>query len=327
MMKGLSHIAILSIALLFAACEKEEKPYTLPEPGPAKMETVNMGSDYSKVIFYNLNNNKITVKNLGDWDLALKASPDGRHALINGGYGIQVAAMGDTSFTALYDVSKADWQWDHPSLTLDSTAIGDWADDQLVCTGQVYILDRGKDAQQEQYKKLQLVKVDDKHYLLRTANLDGSQDQYIKVEKDDDYTFIYVNLDKGQLSDFEPKKDDWDFMFIRYRYVYYDMTPVVPYEVNGVILNSNNVEVADTNGVDFHSMDLSTALNLTYTKRRDFIGFDWKYYDFDKEAYITDIKRVFVIKSHSSIYYKLRFIDFYDAQGVKGAPSFEVQGL
>ncbi len=317
----------LGLLAFLASCEKEEKPYTLPPPGPAKLDQVSMGSDYSKIIFYDLNTQKATVKSLGDWDLAFEANTKGIHALLNGGKGVQIAPMGDTVFERAYDVSKAKWKWDPTTFNLDSTAIGDWASEDYLVTGEVYLLDRSEKSNEEQYKKLKLVSVNDQAYVLRSSNLDGSDDFYFSVPKDERVNFIYLHLDKGVLADFEPPKDAWDFKFVRYRYVYYDMQPIVPYEVNGVILNPNNVQVADTRSIEFEDLTLDSALTLNFTTRRDFIGWDWKTYDFDAEAFVTDIKRIFVIKSYSDVYYKLRFIDFYDENGVKGAPSFELQRL
>jgi len=306
--------------IFFAACEKEEKAYTLPAPGNAVVEQINMGSDYSKVIFYNL------IEELADWDLALESTTDGYRALINGGTGVQVAPMGDTSFNALYDIDNATWKWDPPSFLIDSTAIGEWSNNKFITTREVYLLDRSVNSSFEQYKKLQLLEVTDTYYLIRTASLDGSNDQVIRINKDPNVSYVYVHLENGPLAKYEPRKEEWDFMFTRYRYVYYDMTPIIPYEVNGVVLNAHNVSAAETR-MAFDSITLEEAMKLNFTSRRDFIGFDWKYYDFDKEAYITDIGRVLLIRSHSGIYFKLRFIDFYDADGVKGAPTFEFQRL
>lgn len=317
-------ISLLSLSIL--SCEKEEKPYQLPPAGPAVVAHISMGSDYSKVIFYDLNQDKWTIEELADWDLALQAGADGRFALMNGGTGVQIAAMGDTTFDAIYNIDDAEWRWDPPSFNTDSSAIGNWADSTFAPSREVYLLDRSVNSKHEQYKKVQLIEVTESYYILRTASLDGSNDQYIRVEKDPNVNFVYVHLENGQLDKYEPQKDNWDFMFTRYRYVYYDMTPVVPYEVNGVILNSNNVAVADTR-MAFDSVDINVASGMDFSQRRDFIGFDWKYYDFDKEAYITDINRVFILRSHTGLYFKLRFIDFYDTDGVKGAPTFEFQRL
>ncbi|HCS21937.1 MAG TPA: hypothetical protein DIW47_15505 [Bacteroidetes bacterium] len=325
-MKGYLAFFSALFVLLFTSCEKEEDPYKLPAPGSSVVQQVNMGSDYSKVIFYDLNKETFTIEELGFWDIALESSASGYRALINGGAGTQIAGMGDTTFNQIYNVDLAKWRWDPTTFNVDSSAIGDWADPNFILSREVYLMDRSINNKGEQYKKFQLIEVSNEHYLIRTANLDGSNDQVIRVEKDPTTSYVYAHLDNGGLSKYEPAKEEWDFMFTRYRYVYYDMNPVVPYEVNGVILNPNGVVAADTR-MDYDSLDLQAAMKLDFTERRDYIGFDWKYYDFDKEAYITDIKRIIVIRSHSGLYYKLRFIDFYDEDGVKGAPTFEFQRL
>lgn len=325
-MKRVAHYLPFLALILFTACEKEEKAYVLPAPGDGVVEQINMGSDYSKVIFYDLNKETFTIEELADWDLALESTAEGYRALINGGTAVQIAPMGDTSFDALYNIDNAVWKWDPPSFSTDSSAIGNWADDQFILTREVYLLDRTVNSAFEQYKKFQLIEVTATYYLIRTASLDGSNDQVIRVDKDPNVSFVYLHLDKGSLAKYEPAKEEWDFMFTRYRYVYFDMTPIIPYEVNGVILNANKVTATETR-MPFESLTLEEAMKLDFTSRRDFIGFDWKYYDFDKEAYITDIKRVLIIRSHTGIYFKLRFIDFYDADGVKGAPTFEFQRL
>jgi len=114
MKRALAIYLPLIAILLLSACEKEEKPYVLPPPGDAVVGQINMGTDYSKVIFYDLNKETFTVEELADWDLALESSPEGYRALINGGTGVQVAAMGDTSFDALYNIDNTDWKWDPP---------------------------------------------------------------------------------------------------------------------------------------------------------------------------------------------------------------------
>lgn len=317
-----SFILIIITLTLFTSCEKEEKAYVLPPLSKATLQMVNMGTDYSKVIFYNLNTESFTVEELGNWDLALEATADGFRALINGGFGVQVAHTGDTNFSKVYDEKLADWKWDSPSLTLDSTAIGNWSSSDFIPSKQVYIVDRGERNNLQRYVKMQLVEVNATLYQIRIASLDGSNEYVHQVNKNPNVSFVYLHFNNGPLELFEPPKEEWDFMFTRYRFVYYDMEPIVPYEVNGVILNPNNVTVAETR-MDWDSVTFDNTSGLNFSSKRDFIGFDWKTYDFSKEAYITDINRILIIKSHSGKYFKLRFIDFYDELGVKGAPSFE----
>jgi hypothetical protein len=321
---GLYIVAMLSFAMV--SCEKEEKPYTLPAPGPARVDQVNMGSSYDKVIFYDLASGKSVVKEVAAWDLSFESGEDGKYVFINGGTGVLAFASGKTNFSDLIDVSAATWKWDSPDGNPDSAAIGDWTATDGSSRMEVYLIDRGSNAA-EQYKKLQIMEVNRLEYRIRTANLDGSNEQSFTVPKDPRRNFVYLNMDKGVIVDFEPDKEDWDIVFTRYRHVYYDMDPVVPYELNGVLLNPNNVEAAEERKKPFDEINREQITDYVYSRQRDFIGFDWKYYDFDAASYITDLNRTFMLRSHAGVYFKLRFIDFYDQNGVKGAPSFEVQAL
>lgn len=326
-MKLFKTFIITALSLLFVACEKEEKPYQLPPPGPAQFDQINMGSDYTSVVYYLLSGAKQESRLLSDWDLALEAHDSGIVAFVNGGIGHQVWRTGTTDILASTDMAAARWSWDPPSLNRDSTAIGFWANQNFVTTGEVMVLDRGERITQNRYKKFMLLELNKESYTIRSMNLDGSMDRTFLVFKNQQKSYVYANLENGEVENYEPNKDQWDFKFIRYRFIYYDMTPIIPYEVNGVILNPNGVKVAETSVHDFEEIDFDLAKTLAFTTRRDAIGFDWKRFDFDRNAFITDSKRIFIIRATDGVYYKLRFLDFYDKQGVKGAPSFDFQAL
>ena len=68
-------------------------------------------------------------------------------------------------------------------------------------------------------------------------------------------------------------------------------------------------------------------LDVQLTDDLDEIGYDWKIFDFENGKYIIDVQRVFIVKSTEGFYYKLRFIDFYNQDGLKGYPKFEFQKL
>ena len=68
-------------------------------------------------------------------------------------------------------------------------------------------------------------------------------------------------------------------------------------------------------------------VSYEYLKEQDFIGFDWKSYDFDQQLYMVDPQIVYIIKTPIGRYYKLHFIDFYNSMGEKGYPKFEIQEL
>ena len=55
------------------------------------------------------------------------------------------------------------------------------------------------------------------------------------------------------------------------------------------------------------------------------IGYDWKSYN--SGTYEVDINKNYIIKTTEDLYYKIHFIDFYNDQGEKGTPKFEISSL
>jgi hypothetical protein len=99
-----------------------------------------------------------------------------------------------------------------------------------------------------------------------------------------------------------------------------------PYLVTGVLLNPYQVSVAlDTS--DFFAIELKDTANYTYTGKLDFIGYDWKFYNFDDGVYTIVPGLNYIIRNNDGYHYKLRFTDFYDEFGVKGTISFETAKL
>ena len=76
--------------------------------------------------------------------------------------------------------------------------------------------------------------------------------------------------------------------------------------------------------MDLNSDDITS---LEFTTRSDVIGYDWKYYNFDDAVYTIVPEMNYVIRDRDGFYYKLRFVDFYNDQGVKGYPKFEFARL
>ena len=69
------------------------------------------------------------------------------------------------------------------------------------------------------------------------------------------------------------------------------------------------------------------ANEYNYSTQRDIIGFNWKTFDFDTQVYTINSSMNYIIQSENGIFYKLRFIDFYNNSGEKGYPKFEIQEL
>ena len=171
--------------------------------------------------------------------------------------------------------------------------------------------------------------VDATHFYIRSSGLNGDNILNTSIPKLKHLNFTDYSIDEGHeyISSLTPDKEDWDIVFTSYTYVYYDLEEITPYLVTGVLLNPHKVKAIEVEGVLFEDIDLEYASELTLVNSLDIIGFDWKFYNFDEGYYSVLSNQSYVIQDVEGIYYKLRFVDFYDDAGVKGAPKFEFQKL
>ena len=317
------YLLIFIIPIIFG-CIKEELPIQPHQQGGVSVNQVDMGPDYEQQIFYNLNDTSVISTNLRtDWDLGFECSINGWHIILNNSLGGKIANTNDTSFSAITGlIGSEDWKVDSPNGNLDSTAIEDYR-----TNNEVYILDRGYDIQGNSigYKKLKLLYFNNQqNYEIRIANLDGSEDTTLILNKDTTLNFMALSLNTSALVTIEPNKETWDLLFTKYLEVF---TGFGPYGVTGVIINRNNTEVAIDTINDFNEISYELIQQYNFNSGLNSIGYDWKEYDFNSSSYILDVTKNYIIRNQFGIYFKLRFIDFYDDIGEKGAPKFELQKL
>jgi hypothetical protein len=125
----------------------------------------------------------------------------------------------------------------------------------------------------------------------------------------------------------EPKKNRYDIQFTHYTTrVYYEgsTTEFEWYAVNGVLLNPNGVTVAVDSTDNFTGITFDELGNYTFSSRRDFIGYDWKSYDFDLATYKILSQNTYMIRDRFGDFWKMRFVSFTNALGERGYPTFEV---
>lgn len=303
--------------------------WTLPPAGDVQTSSVEMGENYENAIYFNLETGSKVTRNYDEWDLAFAAPGDEFHVTINGGKTIQVYNTHDTDFskTTFTALASSPWQWDNPNGCKDSTAIGNWRDAKGNSKKEVYILDLGVLAS-PRYIKLQLLDADDKTYRFRHAAIDNQGLVEAVIGKDASTNFVYYSFLLNARVDFEPAGGTWHLLFTRYRHVYYDMDPVTPYSVTGVLINTRKVTVIETRTLAFEEINHENASKLSFTSKADEIGYDWKFFDLNgTNLYTVDAKKVYIIKDDAGVYYKLKFIGFYNERGIKGTPKFIYQRL
>jgi len=311
------------LLLLVMACKKEEIPVKKHESGEIITSSFEMGSDYRNQAFFDLGTNSFVAQNVKTiWDLGFEASPSGWHVILNSANVMAVARVENTMFNAVTDTIGLTWHWDANTFHLDSTAIGDWRNSTAI-----YVVDRGMDylGLHRGFAKLKLMHVTPTSYTFMLANLNGSNQQQITIEKDTTLNFMAFSIATGTVVEVEPPKNNWDISFTQFTH-YFEQEEMA-YLVTGVLLNPNGVEVAKVFDKEFAQITSDDINNYTFTSAINTIGYEWKYYDFDAGTYLTLPSKNYILKSTEGDYYKLHFIDFYNAQGDKGTPTFELQKL
>lgn len=312
--------------LFLVACHKDEIPVPAHDPGNVMTQTVDMGSDYKWQIYYDLGTNTVVGKNAKtSWDLGFETSADGFHVVLNTAKSMLVWNTGTTNFASVTDTNgfNLNKRWDEASGNLDSTAIGDWR-----TTQPVYIVNRGYSEMgvHQGFRKIQLMAVDNTHYELRLANLNGTNDVTLTVPKDSTYNLSFVSFaGTGSVVMVEPPKKDWDLVFTQYTHIFYEEDPVLPYLVTGCLLNRYKTKAVMETGIGFALVDYALAVSKTLSPAINTIGYNWK--DFTGSVFITRPDKNYIIQDAGGVYYKLHFIDFYNTSGIKGNPKWEFQQL
>lgn len=322
------YIMFFSVMLFLVSCEKKEELWDLPPAGNETVQTFDLGPNYENVIFYQLATKNTQMANLFSWDIAFATGTDEHHITMNGGKEVQVYNTNDTDFAkTTYATTRVIWQWDNPNGDKDSTAVGSWCDPvSLVSANKVYVFDLGKTSA-PRFKKVKFISVSPSAYKIKVASIDNSDEYEMTITKDATRNFVYFNIGTRQAVGYEPPADTWDIVFTRYRHVYYDLTPVTPYTLNGVWINTKHIAISETNTLKFEDITAETASKLMLSHKQDEIGFDWKSYNIEAGKYTVNPNQIFIIKVSNGDVYKLRFVDFYNDQGVKGFPKFVYERL
>lgn len=326
--------SILSVfVVLLSSCWKDEEPYILPAPSEAIQQDVSFGPTYNKMIYFNVHTQDFLVRDIASWDLSFQAGEKDFHVFLNTGNLMLVHETNLTDFNATYTlVDGLEWRFDLPNGDLDSTAIGEWWNGTDGSSKKlVYVIDMGITyTQGNRYKKFQIEKADETGYWINTGDLnDANSNSSFFIPKADKRNLSHFNITTGNIiTDMEPENDNWDLWFTSYNHIFHDQGPKpVPYQVRGALQNPNGVLVYEERTKSFEEIDLDYAGTVQMSSDADVVGYDWKAYDQTAGRYTVDNTVTYIIKTVSGYYYKLRFIDYYDINGLVGTPTFDIQRL
>lgn len=325
-MRGINiQYSLFIISILLTSCLKEETPVPSPQPGNVETVQIEIGWPYTNQVYYDCGTNSVVKTNTKyDWDISFECTPSGFHVLLNTARGMFISNEGNVPFSSVTSEIGATWLWDNPNGDLDSTAFGNWQN-----TNNVYIVDRQFDAigNHSGYKKIELMSVDNQSYTFKYADLDGNNEVTYTINKDVSRNLIHFNFDNGGQTLFlEPEKNSWDLLFTNHYHKFSNLP--LPFVLTQVLSNTHNrVVIAEDKNNNFFNITLTDTANYTFTNYWDEIGYDWKIRNSQDNSFTIDANKSFIVRATDGLFYKVRFIDFYNSVGVKGYPKFEIQKL
>lgn len=325
-MRYLSIILLLLFSL--QSCFKEEAMVTPHEQGDLEEGQAALGSYYENQVYFDLyNNEEVSSSSINDFDLSFESSGEGWIIRLNSAKFMLAGNSHDTVFAADLIPDSLDMKFDKSDGNPDSTAIGPWyefTEDSSWSKREVYLLDLGSDNEGFSLgqKKVQFDMLGN-DFQLHYANTDNTGDTLVIIIRDPAVDQVYYSFDKGFV-DIAPAPDRWSLLFSKYTTMLVtDEGEDYPYLVVGLLLNPNEVAAARDSIHDFMAMSRDDIADLEFTSQADIIGYDWKYYNFDAGVYTIVPDMNYVIRDRDGFFYKLRFVDFYSNEGVKGYPTFE----
>lgn len=326
--------------VMLTSCFKEDEPVVPNQPGDVATRVIEMLPDYSIQSYFNLSSGEVVSTNLKDvWDLALTCAAGDYTMILNTSKFSKVAHTESDDFNITYTTEGFTWVFDESTGNLSGNAIGKWWDDHEtgpVGRNEVLLFDLGVDTEglPAGYLKIQpLLNTSTGVVSVKIAGLDGTNERTFSFTKETGRRYVTLSFETGQNEvQPEPLQASWDLLFTQYTTLLFtDIGEPYPYLVTGVLINDTLVTAIMDSITPFDSISRTMAENMILSARRDVIGYDWKKVVGDVTSgnvtYVARPEMVYIIRSSDGFFFKLRFVDFYNNNGLKGYPKFEYQKL
>tara|TARA_B100001142_G_C14346829_1_gene660376 strand:+ start:4098 stop:5153 length:1056 start_codon:yes stop_codon:yes gene_type:complete len=348
----INNISYFLVILFFISCEPDEIPVDIE--GVINYTQIDLGSDYCIQKYYSIQEDLVVGENLtSNWDIAFSNFPDSKSIILNSSKYMRVLPLNNILNTnpsvplSLDDMLKFnDWKFDDPNGNLFLTAFMNddqelnycQSDNNLIeqYTYGDYLIDKGYDCENNHLGMciVRLHSSNENTYSVQIINnifqpfINWSFSSIIDIEKKDGNNFTYFSLNNTNIVDVV--NFEWDLCFSQYT-EFNVPSPGNPsatlptYRVVGVLQN-HHVSVAVDSINDFSNINSSNIEDYVFKTDRNSIGYDWKVYDGPAGIY-SIVSPVYIIKTHYKDYYKLLFLDFYNNNGEKGAPMFQLEKI
>jgi len=303
-MKFLSS-SLLAAVLLISGCFPKEEGIE-PKPRNNTSVLIDAGVTKSDVAFYSLEQDSLVATTRADvWDFLFEEA----EVKINQFRSLRVAEIND------------DWHNKLDTIGLVFSYLTNQNEKQWTLKpNQIYAVDYGVD---KNFESLGLVKVmfevdSEGTITLWHSPVESAFELVINVGKEG-----YYNLREQRFVEL-PLESEYDIAFGKYTDYAIFPDEEADYLIYGAILGSASAVSLNNS---FDDVTAEALDSLTFPSLKTTIGWDWKSYNLDAGAYTVEEDRTYVIKNRSGYYYKLRFVNFYNENGVSGHPTFEYKLL
>jgi heme-binding HmuY-like protein len=328
-------ILILVPSVLLLSCFQEID--TVPLEKSTQEVFTSSYSISGNITFYKIYENttaEVVNRSIGGWDLAFQSALEGDIVLVNYSVSAKAIKTGTSNFSevdkqTVNELFNSDlWEFNDPAYSniVDSTALEDWE------SKEVYLVYRGSTSlSQEAYYKIQFMSKTADSYTFKYAHVEGLEEKEFTINRTQGLANVYFSFETESTVEHEPLIGDWDFYFAPYFGWFETLTAGVfsPYNVTGAMINNEGgvrvSRIFDEN-INYQDIDLSMAQSIEYTAWKGAIGSTWKNLPSTDGSYgyTMDTKKKYVIQLADGNYYKMRFLDFYNANLEQGYPSFEI---
>jgi len=331
-------LSLFAFALLTSCFKEDEK--VLPREKPLEVVVIPMGQYYTYQVYFDLAQDSMVSSNLkSDFDLSFSSVDTGWIIRLNTATFMKAAMTDETELSQVSDTTGMDWKFDKSDGNPDSTALFNWmniSDNDTIFPGKVYVINRGVNELGINLglRKIVFEKLKNSTYYFRYSNMDNTGLVEASIQKIEGYNDVQYSFKTNSFVEpLEPPTDDWDLIFTQYTTLLYtNEGDAYPYLVTGTLINMDGTSVAFDSTMIFNEINLNDVLYLDYSIHQDVIGYEWKelFGDINGGDYYYKARENYnyIIRSRSGLYYKLRFVGFYNLDtGEKGYPTFEYQRL